>query len=130
MRSVAIKVAVNGVALWVAALAVPGILLGQDAPALSTRLLTILLVAVLFGVVNAVIKPVLKFFTLPFVVLTLGLFTLVINAMMLQLTSWLAGGLHLDFHVQRFFWDAVLGAIVITLVSMILNVVLPDGDEG
>jgi putative membrane protein len=129
MKSIAIKVLVNGIALWVAALVVNGIKLGEDAKALSNRLLTILVVAVLFGLVNALIKPVLKFFSAPFIVLTLGLFTLVINAVLLQLTSWFAKQLQLDFHVDRFFWDAVLGAIVITFVSMILHLLLPDGDE-
>lgn len=129
MKSIAIKVLVNGVALWVAALAVQGITIGEKAGALSNRLITLLVVAVVFGLVNAFIKPVLKFFSLPFIVLTLGLFSLVINALMLQLTSWFATQLHLDFHVFHFFWDAVLGAIIVTFVSMILHVLLPDGDD-
>jgi putative membrane protein len=129
MRSIGIKVLVNGIALWVAALVINGIQLGQDAKALSTRLLTILVVAVVFGLVNAFVKPVLKLFSLPFIIVTLGLFSLVINALMLQLTSWFATQLHLDFHVDHFFWDAVLGAIVITFVSMILHLLLPDGDD-
>lgn len=128
MKTFAIKTIVNGVALWVAALVVQGIHLGESANALSNRLLTIVLVAVIFGLVNWVIKPVVKFFSIPFILLTLGLFTLVINAAMLQLTSWVAGGLNLDFHVDNFFWDAVLGAIIITLVSVVLNVLLPDGE--
>ena len=127
MQAFLIKTAVNGVALWVAALAVTGIRLGEDDPELSTRLLTIALVALVFGLVNAVIKPVVSLLSLPFIVLTLGLFTLVINAFMLQLTAWIAGPLGLDFAVDSFFWDAVIGAIVITLVSMVLNVLVPDG---
>jgi len=67
-------------------------------------------------------------FSIPFIVLTLGLFTLVINALMLEITSGLSHSLGLDFDVEHFFWDSVLGAIVITLVSMILNLILPDGD--
>lgn len=129
MKSIAIKIAVNAIALWVAALVVPGIHLGEDADRLSTRLLTILLVAVLFGLVNAVVKPVAKFFSFPLIILTLGLFTLVINALMLELTSGLSQSLNLDFDVERFFWDSVLGAVVITLVSMVLNLILPDGDD-
>jgi putative membrane protein len=127
MKSFLIKTAVNGVALWVAALAVPGIHLGEDDPELSTRLLTIGLVALVFGVLNALVKPIVSLFSLPFIILTLGLFTLVINAFMLQLTEWIAGPLGLDFSIDAFFWDAVIGAIVITLVSMVLNVLLPDG---
>lgn len=128
MRSIAIKIAVNGVALWVAALVIPGIHLGENADQLSNRLLTILLVAILFGLINAFVKPIATFFSFPFIVLTLGLFTLVVNALMLEITSGLSHALGLDFDVEHFFWDSVLGAIVITLVSMVLNLILPDGD--
>lgn len=128
MRSLAIKIAVNGIALWVAALVIPGIHLGENADQLSTRLITILLVAVLFGLINAFVKPIATFFSFPFIVLTLGLFTLVVNALMLEITSGLSHALGLDFDVEHFFWDSVLGAIVITLVSMVLNLILPDGD--
>ncbi|SES48511.1 putative membrane protein [Pedococcus cremeus] len=128
MRSIAIKIAVNGVALWVAALVIPGIHLGENADQLSTRLITILLVAILFGLINAFVKPIATFFSFPFILLTLGLFTLVVNALMLELTSGLSHALGLDFDVEHFFWDSVVGALVITLVSMVLNLVLPDGD--
>jgi putative membrane protein len=130
MRTIGIKVLVNGVALWVAALVLSdGIHLGQRADSLSARLLTILFVAVIFGLVNAFVKPIAKLFSLPFIILTLGLFTLVVNALMLQITSWLAGALNLDFHVDSFFWDAILGALVITFVSLLLNILIPDGDD-
>lgn len=121
-----LKTVVNGLALWLAAIVVPGIVLGRDAEWTGT-LKTVVLVAIVFGLVNAVIRPVLTFFTLPLIWLSLGLFTLVINALMLQLTSWLAGKLDLAFHVNAFFWDAVLGALVITFVSVVLHVVIPDG---
>ena len=128
MRSIGIKVLVNGVALWVAALVLSqGIHPGQRAESLSTRLLTILVVAVVFGLVNAFVKPIARLFSLPLIILTLGLFTLVVNALMLQITSWIAGGLGLDFHVDAFFWDAILGALVISFVSLLLNILLPDG---
>jgi putative membrane protein len=130
MRTIGIKVLVNGVALWVAALVLSdGIHLGQRADSLSARLLTILFVAVIFGLVNAFVKPIAKLFSLPFIILTLGLFTLVVNALMLQITSWLAGALNLDFHIDSFFWDAILGALVITFVSLLLNILIPDGDD-
>lgn len=129
MKSIGIKIIVNGVALWVAALVVKGIHLGEDASSLSTRLLTIVLVAVVFGLVNAIIKPIVKLFSLPFIVLSLGLFTFIVNAFMLQLTEWLSGPLHIDFRIDHFFWDAVLGAVVITFVSMILHLILPDRDD-
>jgi putative membrane protein len=130
MRTIGIKVLVNGVALWVAALVLSdGIHLGQRADSLSARLLTILFVAVVFGLVNAFVKPIAKLFSLPFIILTLGLFTLVVNALMLQITSWLAGALNLDFHVDSFFWDAILGALVITFVSLLLNILIPDDND-
>ena len=93
-------------------------------------MLTILVVAVIFGLVNAFVKPIAKLFSLPLIILTLGLFTLVVNALMLQLTSWLAGALNLDFHVDSFFWDAIFGALVITFVSLLLNMLIPSGREG
>lgn len=128
MKSIVIKVLVNGAALWVAALVLRGIHFGEDRDTLTQQLVTILVVAVIFGLINAVIKPVLSFFALPFIILTLGLFTLIVNAAMLQLTSYFADQLNLTFHVDRFFWDAVLGAIIITVVSMFLHLVLPDGE--
>ena len=88
-----------------------------------------LLVALVFGLVNAVVKPIAKFLSFPVIILTLGLFTFIVNAFMLQLTEWIADPLGLSFTIDEFFWDAVLGAIVITIVSMILGWVLPDGDD-
>ncbi|MGZ4630521.1 phage holin family protein [Oryzihumus sp.] len=128
MKSIAIKVLVNGVALWVAAFLVFGIHLADENEPLGKRLLSVLLVAIVFGLINAVIKPVAKFFSFPFIILTLGLFTLVVNAAMLQLTSWVAGAVGLPFHVDHFFWDAVLGAILISIVSLVLGIFLPDRD--
>ncbi len=129
MQNTLIKVGINAVALWVAALVVSGVELGENAKALSTRLITIVLVAVVFGVVNAVVKPIATFLSFPAIVLTLGLFTFVVNAFMLQITEWISDGVGLDFHIQHFFWDAVMAALVMTLVSMVLNFVMPDEDK-
>ena len=63
------------------------------------------------------------------IILTLGLFTFIVNAFMLQLTEWIAKPLGLSFTIDHFFWDAVLGALVVTIVSMVLNWVLPDDDD-
>lgn len=126
MKSIAIKILVNGVALWVAALLLEGIHLDEGGADVVGQLVTILWVAVIFGLVNALIKPVLKFFSLPFIVVTLGLFTVVVNAAMLQLTSWFAGQFDLAFHVDHFVWDALLGSVIITVVMMLLHLVLPD----
>lgn len=122
-----IKVLVNGVALWVASVLLEGIAFGADGDTTTTQVITIGAVALIFGILNAVLKPILLVLSLPLLLLTLGLFTFIVNALMLWLTSWLSDSLGLAFTVDSFFWDAVLGALVITLVSMILNAVLPDG---
>ena len=128
MRNFAIRVVVNGIALWVAALVVSGVHLGEGDSSWTTKTLTILFVALIFGVINALIKPVVKLLSLPFIVLTLGLFTFIVNAFMLQITEWICGWLDLDFTIDHFFWDAVLAAVVITFVSWVLSIVLPDDD--
>ena len=129
MKSFLIKVGVNALAIWVATLVVDGIDVGGTArEGLTEQLLTFVVVGAIFGAVNAVIKPVVKLLTLPFYVLTLGLFTFVVNALMLQLTSWIAAATPLTFHIDDFFWTAILAAVVVTFVSMVLNLVLPDDD--
>ena len=126
MKSIALNILSNGVALWVAAMLLTGIRLDEGAGSLSGQLVTVLWVAVIFGLVNAVVKPVLKLLALPVIILTLGLFSLVVNAAMLELTSWLAAQFDLAFHVDNFFWDAILGSVIITLVTMVVGRVLPD----
>ncbi|GAA4397789.1 phage holin family protein [Ornithinibacter aureus] len=128
MKNFLIRVGVNGVALWVAALVLPGINLAEGDVGWGRKLWTIFFVAVIFGVVNAIIKPIAQLLSLPFIVLTLGLFIFIVNAFMLQLTEWVSGWLDLSFSIDQFFWDAIFGAIVITLVSWVLNVVLPEND--
>jgi putative membrane protein len=118
-----VRLLVNAVALWIATLVVDGI--NVDASTTSGEVLTILAVAALFGVVNLFVKPIVKLLSLPFYILTLGLFTFVVNALMLLLTSWVAGLLGVPFDVDGF-WNAVLGALVISVVSWLLNVLLPD----
>ncbi|MEU6219667.1 phage holin family protein [Streptomyces sp. NPDC047022] len=88
---------------------------------------TLIVVALLFGLVNFLVKPIVKVLTFPLFILTLGLITLVVNALMLLLTSWLAGKLDLSFHVEGF-WTAVLGGLIISIVSWALHIVLPDED--
>lgn len=129
LRGFLVKTVVNAAALWLAAMLVSGITFGRGAE-WTTTARTVLLVAVVFGVVNSVIKPILEALGTPLIWLSLGLFSLVINAWMLQLTSWLSGQLGLSFHVERFFWDAVTGALVVTVVSMVLGVVLPERDRS
>lgn len=130
MVNLALKIGVNAVALWVAAFLVDGITLAEDSSTFASRFTTVLLVAVLFGVINAVVKPIAKFLSFPAIVLTLGLFTFVVNAFMLQLTEWISEPLGLSFAIRDFFWDAVIGALIVTIVSMVLNFVIPDGDDA
>jgi putative membrane protein len=89
----------------------------------TQKVLTMLLVAVIFGAFNAILKPIFQIVTIPIVLLTLGLFLIVINAWMLMLTSWIAGLLGIGWHVEGF-WTAVGGAIVVSIVSFIANAVL------
>lgn len=119
-----LRVVVNAVAIWIATAIVPGVTLGE--PELGGQVLTLLLVGAIFGVVNAVLKPVLKVVTLPLYILTLGLFALVVNALLLWLTSWLAGLFDLAFEVSGF-WAALGGGIVVAIVSVGYNL-LRDED--
>ncbi|MGI8433954.1 MAG: phage holin family protein [Nocardioidaceae bacterium] len=91
------------------------------------RLLTLLAVALVFGLVNALVRPVVAILSLPLYLLPLGLFFFVVNTLLLMLTSWLARQLGVGFHV-RGFWTAIWGAIVISLVSWGIGLVLPDDE--
>ena len=91
------------------------------------KAVTLIVVALVFGLVNMVVKPIVQVLTFPLFILTLGLFTLVVNALMLLLTSWVADKLDLSFHVDGF-WTAVLGGLIISIVSWALHLVLPDAD--
>ncbi len=112
---------INGVALYLAAELVPGI-------ETEGGWQVLLLMALIFGLVNALVRPILRFLTCPLIMLTLGLFTLVINALMLQLASWLGRQLDLGFYVENF-WAAILGALVISVVSFVLTMIIGDDDK-
>lgn len=113
MNTLLVRWVINAIALWVAVLLVPGI----HAP---DSVATLAATALIFGLVNALIRPVFKLLTCPLILLTLGLFTLVINALMLWLTSWIAGLFDLGFTVSGFL-PAFLGAIVVSIVSVVLS---------
>ncbi|MET8326731.1 phage holin family protein [Streptomyces sp. NPDC005181] len=125
MKNFVVKTIANAGALAVAIWLLDNITLSGGST--GRKVLTLALVALLFGVVNFVVKPIVKVLTLPLFILTLGLITLVVNALMLLLTSWLADQFNLSFHVEGF-WTAVLGGLIISIVSWALNVVLPDED--
>ncbi len=109
MKNFLLRLLVNAAALWVAAAIVPGVALSEDA-------LDILLVALVFGVLNALLKPVLLILSLPFLVITLGLFAFVVNAIVLMVTAALTNALE----VTGFGW-ALLGSLVISLVVLVLE---------
>jgi putative membrane protein len=98
------------------------------APTTQGKVLTLLVVALIFGIVNAIVKPIFTLFTACVVVLTLGLFLVVINALMLLLTSWLSDQFNLGWSVDGF-WTALIGSIIISIVSFILNAFIPDKNE-
>ncbi len=123
MKAFLIKVLAAALALWVATLIVPGVEL--EGSTFTDRLGTLLIVAIIFGVVNAIAKPIATLFSLPLIVLTLGLFLLVLNTLMLLLTSWLAGLFDLPFDVDGF-WAAFWGAIVISIVTFVVGLFVGD----
>lgn len=117
------RLVVNAVALAVAAWLLHGIAFSGSSTA--SKVVTLIVVAAIFGLVNALIKPLATILSLPFIILTLGLLIFVINALMLLLTSWISDGLDIPFEVDGF-GTALIGALIITVVSWLMNVVLPD----
>ncbi|HEX6336623.1 MAG TPA: phage holin family protein [Jiangellaceae bacterium] len=121
--SLIIRLIVNAIALWVATVIVSGVEL--EGASTQDRVITLLVVAAIFALVNVVVRPIVKILSLPLYVLTLGLFTFVVNALMLLLTSWIADQFDVPFSVDGF-WSAILGGLVISFVSWVLNLLLPD----
>ena len=125
MMKFVLKTLINAAAIGVAAWLIKGIdLTGPD---WQQKGLTLVLVALVFGVVNFFVKPLVKLFSLPLFILTLGLITFLINALMLWLTSWASGRLSLDFHVEGFV-PALLGSLLISIVAWALHLVVRDED--
>ncbi|GAA2566736.1 phage holin family protein [Winogradskya consettensis] len=122
-----IRLVVTAVSLWIATLVVDGIRLDTDS--VSGKAGTLLAVAVIFGIINAVLRPIIKTVGCGLYVLTLGLISLVVNGLLFMLTSWIAGQLDLPFHVDDFWPSAVLGALIVGIVSWVLNMLVPDGGD-
>ena len=116
----------NAVALAVAAQLFDGI--GFGGSDWQDKIGPLLFVALILGIVNSFVSPILKFLSIPFIIITLGLFLLLINALMLLFTEWLAGLFDIDFYVDGF-WTAVGGAIVITIVTWIVGLIFGDAHE-
>lgn len=115
------RILITAIALWAATRLVSGITYHGSWLGLAG-------VALVFGLLNSFVRPILSFLAFPLLIVTLGLFTFVLNALMLLLTSGLSSSLGIDFHVAGF-WAAFWGAIVIGIVSFLLSIFLPDGER-
>ena len=128
MLSLLLRIVLNAVALWVAGWLLPGLTLTASTagvtgnPTVDT-VLPYLFIGLIFGVVNALVRPIAQGLTLPLAILTLGLFRIIINAAMLELTAWLSSYTPVRFEVDSFFWTAIFGAVIISVVSMVLDTV-------
>ncbi|MEH1012342.1 phage holin family protein [Micromonospora sp. CPCC 206060] len=122
VKGALIRLGSTALAFWLATLIIPGISLSSDS--ISEAVFTLVLVAVIFGVVNAVLQPIIKMVGCGLYLLTLGLIALVVNGLLFLLTSWIAEQLDLPFHVDHFWPAAVLGALFVGIVTWILGAVL------
>ncbi|MFY9916766.1 MAG: phage holin family protein [Nocardioidaceae bacterium] len=125
MKSWLIRIFVNACALAAAAWLFKGIRITGNSD--RDQVITLLVIALIFGIVNEFVRPIVAFLSLPLYLITLGLMFFVVNALMLLLTSWIADQLDIGFHV-RGFWTAVWGSIVISIVSWIVGLVAPAHD--
>ena len=123
-----IRLLANAAALAVATLLLSGITL--TSATLTGQTITLLVVAFIFGILNAIVKPIFAFFSIPLLLLTLGLFLLVINACMLLLTSWLAGKFGLAGGLHEVVKASLIGSIIVSIVSLVVNAFLPDPDTA
>jgi putative membrane protein len=121
-----VRTAVTAIALWIATLVVSGIHVSGSSA--IGDFFTLIAVAAIFGLVNAILKPIIKVFGCLFYILTLGLIAFVVNALLFLLVDWLAGLLDLPFHVDGF-WSAFWGAIIVGVVSWAINLVVLDPDR-
>ena len=125
-----LRAGLTGLALWVVTLVVPGIeLVGGDST--LQRVGIIVVVAVIFGLVNAIIKPIVQFVSIPLYILTLGLIHIVINALMLWITSWITESTtHWGLYIDDFWWTAIWAAIVLSIVSWLLSLLVRDATRA
>lgn len=126
-----VQIVINAFALWVASWVLPGMHIaptaivgggaggsGDSTDTINT-VLAYLFIGLVFGVVNALVKPIVKLLSLPVTVLTLGLFTIVVNAAMLWLTAWASSYTPIHLSIDDFFWTAIFAALIISIVSMV-----------
>ena len=125
-----LRATVTGLALWVVTLIVPGISFVGGDTALQ-RIGIVLVVAVIFGLVNAIVKPLVQLLSIPLYILTLGLIHVVINALMLWITAWITEHTtHWGLQINQFWWTAIWAAIVLSLVSWLFSLPFKDADRN
>lgn len=123
-----LRLVITAFAIWLASVWVDKIeIVSPEEQGTGAKIVVLLAVAVVFTVVNAFVKPLVKLLSLPLVVLTLGLFLLVINALMLWLTAWITEATDYGLRIDGF-WAAFIGAIIITVVNWVLGILVPDND--
>ena len=120
---IVIRVVLNAVAVWVATLIVPGVEVTADST--GKKVLTLLVVAAILGLINATIKPVAQLLSLPLTILTLGIFALIVNGLLFWLVAVISDAIGAPFHVDGF-WAGFWGAIVVSIVSWLLSIVVRD----
>lgn len=120
--AIVLRLAATAVALWIAELLISGIRVEAETTAGTVG--TIVAVAAIFGIVNSVLRPIIKTIGCALYVLTLGLIALVVNALLFLLTEWIAGLFDLPFVIDNFWPSAVLGALVVGVVSWLINLVV------
>ncbi len=126
MGSFLLRAAVTGFALWVVTLVVPGLSFVGGETTLQ-RIGIIFVVGILFGLVNAIVKPIVQILSIPLYILTLGLIHIVINAWMLWITAWITRNTtHWGLRIDDFWWTAIWAAIVLSIVSWALSLVIRD----
>ncbi|NLE71503.1 MAG: phage holin family protein [Actinomycetales bacterium] len=120
-----LRVVINAVAIWLATLLLGESLEVVGGESTGERVLVFLVVALVFGIVNAVVKPIVKVLALPLYILTLGLFTLIVNAAMLWLVGWLSEQTEYGLRIENF-WTAIVGGLIISVVSFVLSLAVRD----
>jgi putative membrane protein len=119
MKKFLIRLVINAVALYAAISFVPGI------HAQNTNWVSLLVIALIFGIVNAIIRPIMTFLTCPLIIITLGLGTLLINTLMFYITGTIGTGVGMGFTVDGF-WPAFFGALVVSVVSIFLSMIFHE----
>ena len=117
-----LRLIINAIALWLTTLIVSGVTVRPYAPDTTALVLTYLLIALIFGVVNAIVGTVIRVVAFPLYILTLGLISLVVNAFLLFIVSWISDALGFGLHIDGF-WSGILGALVLGIIAWLLGLI-------